>query len=483
MSSLLEIRWMLPPFVICLILVGIHGYLGIHVLSRKVIFVDLALAQIAALGTTYAFMLGYDPKIPEDAAVVYWFSLGFTVLGAAVFSITKMRHEPVPHEAFIGITYAPASALAILILSKTPGEGEHLKTMLVGNILLVTWPQIAKTAAIYAAVGAFHFAFFRRFRAISEDPASAEAKGLNVRLWDFLFYLTFGFVITSSVSMAGVLLVFTYLVVPGSFAMLYAESFPARLAIAWIMGTVCSLAGMILSYTGDLPTGPAVVGVFALVLILGGFLRAILSAGQPARAAGRTAAAVAVLALALYGSLSLRKVEAEHRHETEVERLLEEIRSGNETAALEAIHHLTEHQEPHAVAAIVARIQDHPSDRLLEHAATALAALGDAAAIPGLFSAGKSDLDPDLRLTLAEAILRLHGARGLELVLGALEGDPPLLARRRALTLLRVYFGQDFGYEPESATEARAMAVRRLEAWWKERGPHLRWLSSVGKFE
>lgn len=483
MEFLLELRWMLPPFVICLILVGIHGYLGIHVLSRKVIFVDLALAQIAALGTTYAFMLGYDPKIAEDAATAYWFSLGFTVIGAAMFSITRMRHETVPHEAFIGITYATASALAILILSKSPGEGEHLKTMLVGNILLVTWSQILKTAAIYTAVGAFHFVFFRQFRAISEDPERAESQGINVRLWDFLFYLTFGLVITSSVSMAGVLLVFTYLVVPGSFAMLFAESFPARLTIAWMMGSLCSLAGMILSYAGDLPTGPAVVGVFALVLVVGGLLRTILTTGNSARAIVRTVAALAILALAVRGSLALRKGEVEHSHESAVERLLQEIRSGNETEALEAIHHLTEHGEPHAVAAIVGRIQDHPSDRLLEHAAVGLSALGDATAVPALLSAGQRDLDPDLRLTLAEAIFRLHDPRGIELILSALDGNPPLLPRRRAQSLLRLYFGQDFGVDSGLATEARAAAVAHLKSWWVKNGQRLRWVSPVEKFE
>lgn len=483
MELFLELRWMLPPFVMCLILVGIHGYLGIHVLSRKVIFVDLALAQIAALGTTYAFMLGYDPKVPEDAAIAYWFSLGFTFLGAAVFSITKMRHETVPHEAFIGITYATASALAILILSKTPGEGEHLKTMLVGNILLVTWPQVLKTAAIYATVGAFHLVFFRRFRALSEDPEGAEAQGLDVRFWDFLFYLTFGFVITSSVSMAGVLLVFTYLVVPGSFAMLFAESFLARLAIAWVMGTACSLSGMILSYGGDLPTGPAVVGVFAFVLVVGGLVRAIFTADRPVRAAARALAAAAILTIAIRGSFALRKAEVEHRHASEVDHLLEEVRSGNETEALEAIHHLIERGEPHAVAAIVDRLQDQPSDRLLEHAAMALGSLDDPAAVPVLLEAGRQDLDPDLRLTIAESIFRLHDARGIEGLLAAFEHELPLLARRRAQTLLRKYFGQDFGFDPDSTREARSAATARLRAWWTQNGPRLRWLSPAEKFE
>jgi zinc/manganese transport system permease protein len=205
-SVLSELRWMLPPLAMCLVLTGIHGYLGIHVLSRKVIFVDLALAQIAALGSTYAFLLGYDPR--TDSGTVYLFSLGFTFIGAAVFSLTRMRHDKVPQEAFIGIVYATASATSLLLLAKASGEAEHIKEMLVGNILLVTWPTIIKTAIIYAVIGAFHWIFRKPFFEISADPEAALARGRRVRLWDFFFYASFGLVITSSVAVAGVLLVF-----------------------------------------------------------------------------------------------------------------------------------------------------------------------------------------------------------------------------------------------------------------------------------
>jgi zinc/manganese transport system permease protein len=474
---------MLPPLVICLILAGIHGYLGIHVLTRKVIFVDLALAQIAALGTTYAFMLGYDPKLPEDAMVVYCFSLGFTILGAAVFALTRMRHEKVPHEAFIGITYATASAIAILILSKSTAEGEHLKSMLVGNILLVTWPVIAKTAAIYALVGMFHAAFFRRFLAISEDPEGAEAGGVRVRLWDFLFYVTFGFVITSSVSIAGVLLVFTYLVVPASMAMLLADSFARRITIAWGMGTVCSVVGMVVSYYGDLPTGPAVVGVFATVLVLGGIGLAVVHARSRTRAATGVIAAVALLAVAVRGSVALRKSEVEHRHESVVEQLLGALASGNETEQIEAIHHLTERREPHAPRAIAGLLEDHPSDRLVEHAAEALARFGDPAAVPALLAAGARDLDPDLRLTVAEAVLALHDPRGMGILLEALGADPPLLVRRRAVALLQTYFGRTFDYDPDAPSAARAAAIESIDTWWRHMGASLNWHGPTARFE
>src|SRR5438128_367173 len=186
------------PFVASLILTGIHAYLGVHVVERGVIFVDLSLAQIAALGATIAILMpmtGGDPHAP----VVYWISLGFTFIGAAVFSTIRSHRARIPQEAIIGICYAVASGAAILAMSKATSESEHLKDMLVGNILAVSWTEVAKTAALYGGVGLFHYIFRRRFLAISMDRAAVERSGVSVRLWDFLFYASFGFVVTSSV--------------------------------------------------------------------------------------------------------------------------------------------------------------------------------------------------------------------------------------------------------------------------------------------
>jgi zinc/manganese transport system permease protein len=261
------LQFLAAPFAASLILTGIHAYLGVHVVERGVIFVDLSLAQIAALGATIALLLpssGGDPHAP----LVYWVSLGFTFIGAAVFSTIRVRHARIPQEAIIGIAYAVASAAAILAMSKATSESEHLKDMLVGNILAVSWPDVAKTAVLYGLVGGFHYAFRRKFLAISMDHRRAEAEGLSVRLWDFLFYASFGFVVTSSVSIAGVLLVFCYLIVPSVGAMLYAESVGRRLAIGWTMGTVVSAVGIYLSLRLDLPTGATIVCTFGSVLIL-----------------------------------------------------------------------------------------------------------------------------------------------------------------------------------------------------------------------
>jgi len=261
------LAFLAAPFVASLILTGIHAYLGVHVVERGVIFVDLSLAQIAALGATIALLLPFSNGDPH-APAVYWTSLGFTFIGAFVFSTIRGHKARIPQEAIIGICYAVASAAAILAMSKATSESEHLKDMLVGNILAVSWPEVGKTALLYGGIGAFHFIFRRKFLAISMDSARAEADGVSVRFWDFLFYASFGFVVTSSVSIAGVLLVFCYLIVPSVAAMLYAEGIGRRLAIGWTMGTIVSALGVYLSLKLDLPTGATIVCTFGLMLII-----------------------------------------------------------------------------------------------------------------------------------------------------------------------------------------------------------------------
>jgi zinc/manganese transport system permease protein len=266
------LSFLLAPFIASLILTGIHSYLGVHVVERGVIFVDLSLAQIAALGTTIAVLYGVEPH----GTGAYVVSLVSTFIGAAVFSTVRGRKARIPQEAVIGICYAVASAAAILAMSKSVQETEHLKEMLVGNILTVSWHDVRKTAALYAAVGLFHYIFRRKFLAISMDHEKAEASGISVRFWDFLFYASFGFVVTSSVAIAGVLLVFCYLIVPSVAAMLYADRIGPRLAIGWTMGTLVSALGVYLSLKIDLPTGATIVCTFALVLIAMAALRGVV---------------------------------------------------------------------------------------------------------------------------------------------------------------------------------------------------------------
>ena len=279
--------FLLWPFMASLILTGIHAYLGVHVVERGVIFVDLALAQIAALGATVAILAGMDPH----GLGAYWLSLAFTFVGAAVFAFARTRRGHIPQEAFIGIAYAVASAAAILAMSKATGETEHLKDMLVGNILAVSRHDVMKTALLYGGMGIFHYIFRRRFLLISTDAAEAEKQGISIRFWDFLFYASFGFVVTSSVAIAGVLLVFCYLIVPSVGAMLFADRVGPRLAIGWTMGTLVSALGVYFSVLLDLPTGATIVCTFGAVLIVMFIIHMMFFHGRDARALAGAASA------------------------------------------------------------------------------------------------------------------------------------------------------------------------------------------------
>jgi len=265
-------QFLLPAIVATLVIAGIHAYLGLHVVERGVIFVDLSLAQIASLGAAIAVWRGYDAHDPA----IYWMSLAFTLFGALIFAMIKGHEAKIPQEAIIGISYAVASAAVILTMSKATGEAEHLKDMLVGNILSVQWPEVWLTAGIYLAIGIFHWIFRKRFLEISLDSKAVAARGIPVRFWDFLFYASFGFVVTRSVAIAGVLLVFCYLIVPSVGAMLWASRIGSRLAIGWVMGVLVSMLGMYLSVQFDLPTGATIVCTFGLVLIFMALARPLI---------------------------------------------------------------------------------------------------------------------------------------------------------------------------------------------------------------
>ena len=273
---------LLPAFVAGLILTGMLSYLGLHVVERGVIFVDLSLAQIAALGATVGVLFGHD----IHSTTAYLFSLGFTFLGAAIFAFSRVhRKTRVPQEAIIGIAYAVAAAAAILAMSKVSGETEHLKEMLVGNILSVSWPELGRIAVLYALIGVIHWLLRRKFLLISLNEAEAERQGISIRFWDFLFYVTFGFVVTSSVPIAGVLLVFSYLIVPAVSAMFFSDRIGMRLAIGWAMGAIVTAVGVYFSYVFDLPTGATIVTSLGAALVVLAGLRGLL--GKRAMVASR----------------------------------------------------------------------------------------------------------------------------------------------------------------------------------------------------
>lgn len=263
MTEILSVmKW---PMVACLVLPGILVYYGLHIIRREVIFVDLALAQVATLGTCVCMYLGHEPDDPHN----YYWSLGFTLAGAALFTFTRVgKRARVPQEALIGIIYVVAAAAGILLLSKSPHGKEELQRTLVGDLLTVDAPQIWKTAGLYAVIGVVHFIFRKQFLKLSFDHDHAAAGGLAVHFWDFLFYALFGLIVTSFVQVGGVLMVFSYLIVPAACGTYLVNSLPARLAIGWGVATVASGGGLYASFKLDVPTGAAIVCALGLALLV-----------------------------------------------------------------------------------------------------------------------------------------------------------------------------------------------------------------------
>jgi zinc/manganese transport system permease protein len=283
MTADFQVAWavMKWPLAACLVLPPLLVYLGIHVVKREVIFVDLALAQVATFGTCIALIMGYG----FSDRMTFWISLGVTFLAAALFSWTRdvERHE-VPQEAIIGITFVVAAAAVILLLSRVAGGKEELEHLLTGDILNVTAADVGQRAGIFAVIGGFYAAFHKRFALVSADAAAAAAQGMMVRLWDFLFYAVFALVVVSFVRVAGVLLTFAYLIVPAVCAVMLATTWRARLAVGWTVAAVASLGGLWASYQLDLPTGAAIVVACGVLLAVIGTIASVR--GAPKVSAG-----------------------------------------------------------------------------------------------------------------------------------------------------------------------------------------------------
>ncbi len=264
---------MMWPILACVLLPGLLVYLGLHVVRRGIIFIDIAMAQMASLGVCFAVMKGIDPNSPTT----FWISLGFTLLAALLFAFVGKSTGEVPQEAVIGIAYVVAAAASVILLSYSAEGDEQIKNMLVGSILLVTKEEIYRTLALFVGVGVFHWLARGKFMLLSFSPKEAAASGMHMKLWDFLFYATFGLVVTSFVQIVGVLLVFTYLIVPAVCGILTARRFGARLAIGVVLSLIGGVGGLMISFYKDLPSGAAIVCVFGALLVLAGIVSAVLN--------------------------------------------------------------------------------------------------------------------------------------------------------------------------------------------------------------
>jgi zinc/manganese transport system permease protein len=478
-----ELKWMLVPFLACLVLSINHVYLGIHVIARKVIFVDLALAQIAALGATYALTLGYDPN--QDSLKVSLFSLVFTFVGAGAFAIARMRKERIPQEAFIGIIYAAASAAAILILSKSPTGGEELKHMLVGDVLLVSLPDVLNMALLYGCIGVFHILFRKKFLAISLDPGNAEGSGISIRFWDVLFYMSFGLVITKSVAIVGVLLVFSYLVVPAVIAQMWSDTIRGRLFLGWMIAIFASTFGILWSFYSDYPTGPAVVVMLALFLVISSIAYYLKNAPVKLRAIA-TVACLVIFGVLFFSALDRFKKAAPQEsvsHTDMVDVFLKELASEDQASQLDGLKHLQEMSDPRIVPALDGLLTRTKSDEVVEAAVEAISKQKDRRAIPALRKAAAGIYDYFLKLTIAEAQLSIGDTEGFSTLLAILKEDDAGYARHQANDLFTARSGRKFGYNPNVSAEANKQTLEEMARWYSSTGGRLRFDAKSSKFQ
>ncbi len=433
-------RLMALPFAECLILVGIHSYLGIHVIRRQVIFVDLSLAQIAALGTTVGFLFGIHPH----SLGAFLFSLSFTFMGAAIFAVTRTDNRRIPQEAIIGIVYALAAGLVILVIDRAPHGAEHIKETMTGAILWVKPKEVWHAAVAYSLVGIVHYVFRDKFLAITDDHEAAAKAGINVKLWDLLFYMTFGFVITFSVGTAGVLLVFVFLVVPAVIAVSITDKLKYQLVIGWGMGTLVSVLGLALSYWLDMPSGPAVVSFYGVVLLFVGLFLYVKRSQDPVKALGHILIGVLVLALVVGYFIGLKKL-VDHNPSW---------KHGDFSGAHQ--HHA--HRPRHHHKTKVQRFDDMD----IEKKTKALGEMKDVKVIEAWFKQAKTH---EGKLKVAERMAQVQPARGAAMLLEVIESKTPPFFKITAAEKLSEVCHEKFGYDPLGEDpKAAQVALTKMKA-------------------
>jgi len=491
MNEMLSLMWL--PFLACVVLIGIHAYFGIHVLKREIIFVDLALAQIAALGATVAFLFGIDP----ESSRAYVFSLVFVAAAAMVFALTRTRQQKVPQEAIIGIVYAVATAAAILVADRSPHGAEHIKEMLTGSLLWVSPKDVALDAGVYAAVGLFHLFCRRQFAAISEGLAEAQAAGVVVWLWDFLFYTSFGLVVSLSVRVAGVLLVFCFLIVPAVISVLFTEHTGKRLLLGWSLGTFVSLLGLLFSWAFDYPSGPAVACFFGLALLTsaavrygGGLLdRKRETWGEAAvnttKVTGATSVLVAAFLLVFLPTLKRAPAGATaatgdshvaaHTHGSQstvdAAALIASLTAADAEGRQHAAAQIADRKIRRALPILTQRLFEVDDDQVRSALADALVKLGDRAVAVKLRTKLHEQDSPAAVVAVSTVCLGLGDNSAIPLLIGLLKDDAmeTIKYRQAALELLKSRANNDFGYDALGDAASNAQPMEKWEAWWEAR--------------
>ena len=480
------------PFVACLVLTGIHVYLGIHVIERRVVFVDLALAQIAAFGTVWGVLLGWS--LETDSWTIQAIALGFSIIGAGMFALTRTRRERIPHEAVIGIIYAVALAGTVLASAHLAHGAEEVRGLLSGSILWVTQEKVLWTAGLYSVVGLVHWVFRKPFFELSlikSEPGGDSDKefDLRARMWDFLFYVTFGFVVTSSVSIGGVLLVFSYLVIPAVSAMMFTTGIRARLLFGWAVATLMSALGIYISYENDLPSGPTIVVCLGAFLALAGLFHSIRSSSNPAASIARAVALffvpAAFLTVTWFGKpvqhdsldhqlassgagerlMAISAVLGNPELEFEAAPYLPDLLVDSNPAVRRGAFELVVRRPDRHLLRIVADYLVDEDDLWREEAVRVLREVGDSSSADELFAAASREPDPFLMTEMGEALLELGDPRGATVLLQLIESAESRLVRDDAWGALQDHLKVELSFDAAVSAGENDAEVQAIRDW------------------
>ena len=264
-----NLLFLAAPITVSIILAGILSYFGNHILSRGIIFIDIAVAQIAALGTMIGLLLGFA----EESGSVKMISYIFTIAVISVFALTKFKKQVISQEAIIGIFYFLALGIAMRLAEKIPGGSNFISKTITGNLLWVTWKSVLSCLIMIVGIGIIHVIFRRQFIKISDSKNGLPYSLWKTRAYELLFYITFSMVIVKAVPIGGVFFVFTLLIAPASAATLFTDSWKKRLIWSWIIGLTVAVAGMYLSYTMHISNAQAIVTRMGLIVFLLCFAR------------------------------------------------------------------------------------------------------------------------------------------------------------------------------------------------------------------
>ncbi len=406
------------PFLGCLAIVAIVGYMGLHVLKREVVFIDIALAQMAAVGVIVPHLLFHAH---HDSPLTFIFPLVFTTAAAAFYAFARSRVVQIPLEATIGVSYAIASGAALFLIGVQPGGHVHVKQMLIGSILWTTGSDVAWCAAVFSVVGLLFYLMRKPFTRISDDYEAAVRAGMKVVGWDFLFYALLGIVIILAVRIAGVVIVFCFLIIPATTSAIFSSKWRIRLLLTWLFGAVASLLGLVFAYCLDFSLGPSVALFSGLVLVVCG-----LASRRP------RPALVALIGTSLLAFADLS--------------LLATRPSGPQAAGA----------QPPSVSAPPPRQpasgkQAQPAALTDEEIANLVAKAADAATLDRLFGMATS---PQLQVDIVSRAVSMDKRAGAALLIRFLKTDPPLFFRATALDALGEPTAEAAGFDPAQAFAA-----------------------------